>query len=609
MADRQRRVAIVLKRASLIGAVQSRIQALYDEGCAVHLALQGLDLPPGQETLAALWADASSISVGYAIPRRDRWKPISERLAQPPPRAAGPEDEDLPEPPARSAAQLHMRAALPADPGVLAYLRQLDLDLAILTDLGAQEISQFDYLLACRQLNIPTELIELPGESPAESGDAEAPIVAIPAERPRDPYVEPARSLFWRAALWATLLGDQLGPPLLRVLGFSDKGGVRRSPLDRLQDTYVERVFPWLVSGLLRMLPGTHPVLIEMSRQLSPAKLHEMMSIETAMADACRGSGPIIFGPWTADIDTELVFWIPFLRWYRRRYQIDRDRIVVVSRDDTRSWYEGVGGRYIDVNELYSVEDVDALGEQRTEELTKRNKQFAFTRADQVICRKVAKRLSAARLNTLHPRTMHVLFERYMSEVSGHAYVASYTRYQQLSIKPAKVRQLCPGLPDRYVAVSFEFNGSFPDTKANRAFAVRTIRQIAEKTDIVLVGSKAALKLGEQVKSPRIHPIEHDPRRVLGVHSAVIAGAQAFVGTYYGLAYVAANLGRPVIGFESEAVPGQLPHRNIAAREFGAYGGSVTLLRTSEVENLGWLLACSLGEDGQAPKPALAVQS
>lgn len=392
-------------------------------------------------------------------------------------------------------------------------------------------------------------------------------------------------------------------------MGLSEEAGVRKSLRASLQDAYVGRVFPWLVSGLLRLLPGTHPVLLDLSRQLSPAKLGEMMTIEAAMAAACQGSGPIIFGPWTADIDTELLFWIPFLRWYRRRYQIDRSRIVAVSRDDTRSWYEGVGGRYLDIGELYSVEDVAGLDAQRTEELTRRNKQYAFTRADQIICRKVSKRLSAARLNVLHPRTMHALFERYMTEVNGHAYLAAYTRYQPLSIKPAKVRQLCPGLPDRYVAVGFQFNASFPETKANRAFAATVLRQITEKTDVVLVGSGAALKLAELVKSPRIHPIKHDPRRVLGIHSAVIAGAEAFVGAYDGLAYVAANLGRPVIGFESQAVPAQLPYRNIAAREFSAYGGSVTLLQTTEVERLGWLLACVLGDETHPVKPVVAASS
>jgi hypothetical protein len=109
------------------------------------------------------------------------------------------------------------------------------------------------------------------------------------------------------------------------------------------------------------------------------------------------------------------------------------------------------------------------------------------------------------------------------------------------------------------------------------------------------------------VKSPRIHPITYDPRRVLGIHSAIIAGAEAFVGAYDGLAYVAANLGRPVIGFESQAVPAQLPFRNIAAREFSAYGGSVTLLRTTEAESLGWLLACALGDETRPAEPAVAA--
>ena len=601
MVDRPRRVAVVLKRASLLDSIQPRLEKLHEDGCAIHLALQDVNPGPARDDLAALWARGPSISIGYAVPRRDRWTEIARRYAETQHRPM--EDDEPSARPAPSAAQLQMRAALPADPGILTYLRELDLDLVILTDLAARDGGQFDYLLACRSLNIATEVIEPAADDAADSEQVPGSTAAVQPGRPADAVPAPAHP--WRAALWAVLLGGQLS----RLLGLSDRAGRRKSLLERAQDIYVQGLFPRLIYAFVRLLPGTHPVLLDMSRQLSPAKLGEMLTIEAAMADACKGSGPIIFGPWTEDIATELLFWVPFVRWYRRRYKLDRDRIVVVSRDDTRSWYEGVGGRYLDIGELYSVEDVAALNAQRAEELSKRNKQYAFTRADQIICRKVAKRLSAARLNVLHPRTMHALFERYMKEVSGHAYVAAYTRYQPLTIKPAKVRQLCPGLPDRYVAVGFQFNESFPETKANRAFAVRVLRQITEKTDVVLVGSGAALKLGDLVNSPRIHPIKYDPRRALNVHSAIIAGAQAFVGAYDGLAYVAANLGRPVIGFESQAVPAQSPFRNIVAREFSAYGGSVTLLRTTEVESLGWLLACALGDETRAAEPAVAADA
>jgi hypothetical protein len=422
----------------LLAAVWPRVAALCDQGCAVHLALQDVDPVPGQASLDALGSRDLAISIGYAVPRRDRWTAIAERLSERPP-APDLDEDEAPKAAAALPAPSRLRTALPADPGILAYLRQLDLDLVVLTDLEATDGAQFDYLLACRQLRIATEAVELESE---DAADADQVSDQTQAQRPVAPSPGGLSLVLSRAVLWTVLLGNQLGPPLRRLLGMSEEAGVQKSLKARLQDAYVERVFPWLVSGLLRLLPGTHPVLLDLSRQLSPMKLGEMMTIETAMAAACQGSGPIIFGPWTADIDTELLFWIPFLRWYRRRYQIDRSRIVTVSRDDTRSWYEGVGGRYLDIGELYSVEDVAGLDAQRTEELTKRNKQYAFTRADQIICRKVSKRLSAARLNVLHPRTMHALFERYMTEVNGHAYLAAYTRYQPLSIKPAKVRQL-----------------------------------------------------------------------------------------------------------------------------------------------------------------------
>ncbi len=48
---------------------------------------------------------------------------------------------------------------------------------------------------------------------------------------------------------------------------------------------------------------------------------------------------PVIIGPWTGEVGFELIYWIPFVRWVLRKYQIPADRLWVVSRGGTRSWY------------------------------------------------------------------------------------------------------------------------------------------------------------------------------------------------------------------------------------------------------------------------------
>ena len=584
MTDRPARIAFVLKRPSAAEAARAQIEAQCMEGAAVHLAFQ--DLSGDRAALIELCARHPSISVGYAIPRRDRWSALARDLAQGQRRPDMDEDEQD-EAPAAGAQK--MRAALPPDAGVLAYLEELDLDRLILTDLDSADSVQFDYLLACRRLRLPAQLMLI------DAADTEDPAAAAGPPSPLEP---PRASLSGQAALWATRIGE--------LFGGGDGLGSRRGLVTRLQDAYVSQLFPKLISFCMGLLPGSHPVLDELSKQLNPSKLSELMSIETDMAMACRGSGPIIFGPWTGDIDSEILYWVPFLRWYRKRYHIDRERIIVVSRGDTRTWYEGVGGRYIDVAELYSPEETAELDQQRSDELNRRKKQYGFTDADKAICRKVSKRLSAAGLNVLHPRTMQVLFERYFSDVGGHAFISSYTRYQKVNIKPAKVRQLCPDLPDRYVAVNFQFQDSFPDTEENRAFAVAALRRIAERNDVVLVGSGAALKWNDLLKSPRIHRIKHDPRRALGIHTAIIAGADAFVGGYDGLAYVAANLGKTVIAFESRPGPHQFAHKAVAARELAFDGAGVNVLRTTEIGRLDWLLDVE-ASSARARRPAEGV--
>jgi hypothetical protein len=68
-----------------------------------------------------------------------------------------------------------------------------------------------------------------------------------------------------------------------------------------------------------------------------------------------RQQSRVVAGPWLGSETAELLYWIPFLRWVQTATYGLRDRLTVVSRGATASWYEGLGAQYVSVEEAESL--------------------------------------------------------------------------------------------------------------------------------------------------------------------------------------------------------------------------------------------------------------
>src|SRR4029077_6002753 len=62
------------------------------------------------------------------------------------------------------------------------------------------------------------------------------------------------------------------------------------------------------------------------------------VSARRALRAAAAGSGPIMLGPWLSEVGYEALYWVPFVRWFTRQYDVDPDRLVVVSRGGVAAW-------------------------------------------------------------------------------------------------------------------------------------------------------------------------------------------------------------------------------------------------------------------------------
>src|SRR5437773_4870420 len=79
----------------------------------------------------------------------------------------------------------------------------------------------------------------------------------------------------------------------------------------------------------------------------------ESSSAETklfrALDAVAKGTAPIVVGPWTGEVGFEVLYWVPFLEWFRTRWRVPAERFVIISRGGVEPWYGMAGARYADI--------------------------------------------------------------------------------------------------------------------------------------------------------------------------------------------------------------------------------------------------------------------
>ncbi|HEX4098373.1 MAG TPA: hypothetical protein VHX64_16725 [Caulobacteraceae bacterium] len=496
----------------------------------MHLGLTG-ETPP--ELVEALWASRPTFSIGHALPRRDVWRRI----------AAGLEPIQ-----ARN---------LPHDPGVLAYLTQLDLDLLLLAAPARDGEIEADYLIAARRLKLPAA--ELGASSEAVLAQAQPNAVAAPAAEPAEALQTPL--------LWARLAWDMLTvPPEAHAAATS--GRKTRSLWRRLQDDYAKGAFPALASAPVALAPAARPLLkARLSESLDPDDLANEAAAEAAMAEAAEGDGAIVLGPWWGEPEIEILYWAPFLRWWRRRYTVDKARLVVVSSGGAGPWYEGVTSQYLDLSELYEPGALAELQAARLSELEARRKHFGLTDADRQVLKRLDRRTGFRGLRALPPWTMAVIFDRYWSGRAGPALLNARTRAQTLQRKLKLARPLARTLPSDYLAVGLDAGAADPSRQA--AFEA-LVRRAAEQTPVVILAEpdQAPDAQGLAASGPGMQVFELEPATAKQTATTVVAAARAWLGPQTWMAHAAAATGRPSICLRLDDDLRRSIHAASAARLF-----------------------------------------
>lgn len=290
------------------------------------------------------------------------------------------------------------------------------------------------------------------------------------------------------------------------------------------------------------------------------------------LASMAARPAPIVAGPWLGEVGFELLYWVPFVRWCVERVRLDPERLIVMSRGGTASWYRPFATRYVDVFDQVTAETFRDQHDARVRNLGEQ-KQTRVTDFDRELIDDAMRRAHISEWSLLHPSQMYDLLNPYWWGHRSSDWVHRHTRYARLQ-EPDAVG--VPAVPARYVAVKFYFNDCFPSTMKNRAFVREAVRILAQGGPVV------ALSTGLNVDDHGSacvdeHGVRHlpegiDPARNLHVQSAIVARAQAFVGTYGGFSYMAPFYGVKSQAFYSDPGGFSQKHLHMARSAFDAIG-------------------------------------
>jgi hypothetical protein len=275
--------------------------------------------------------------------------------------------------------------------------------------------------------------------------------------------------------------------------------------------------------------------------------------VEREIAAIARGRGPIIVGPWLSEVGFEVLYWIPFLRWFEDRYRIDPDRVIALSRGGVSHWYGGLASRYVEIfDHLLPDEFARRNRERHQREESGGQKQTTVGLLDDELVSIARTASGASTAAVFHPSLMYRLFGRFWYGNRALDLVASHTRYVPLTAPP-----LALGLPQRYLAAKFYTGAALPATPDSRGALRDLVRTAATRLPVVMLDTGMVTDEHEDYVFRDIPNVTSlcdrlTPATNLGVQTAVIAGSRGFIGTCGSLAWLAPLLGVDTLAVYSE---------------------------------------------------------
>jgi hypothetical protein len=277
------------------------------------------------------------------------------------------------------------------------------------------------------------------------------------------------------------------------------------------------------------------------------APMREERLVLSRLRHIASGGAPIIVGPWISEVGYEVLYWVPFLRWFRDRYAIAPGRIVAVSRGGVAEWYSGIAARYVDVLDLYSPEAFAMHAQARRS--AGDQKQLDPSAWEHDIVGDVRRRLGLPDAHVLHPGLMYRLFRGVWHGDRGLDFLFTHTDYASPGVVSSTQDDW---LPANFAAVKFYTGPALPDTPETRSQLRAAVARVAERMPVVTLDTGLGLDEHRDYLFDGVPGVldlrdRMTPATNLGVQSRVMARASLFVGTCGSLAWLAPMLGVPTV--------------------------------------------------------------
>lgn len=315
-----------------------------------------------------------------------------------------------------------------------------------------------------------------------------------------------------------------------------------------------------LTGKVARRVGGLHKPFVRQARRASrlrdqamdvAAELRTLRDIGRAAA----GAEPVVVGPWLSEVGFEILYWIPFLRWFKDRYRIHDDRMIVVTRGGAAAWYSDLTTNSVEIFDLMDAAAFGARNEsRRRDEAGGGQKQLAAGTLDAEVMDHVRQRLGLQSARVCHPSLMYQLFRQFWFGNRALDVVTSHTRFT--AVKPPAIADP-PPLPRDFTAVKFYTGAAIPDAAPNRVMLRHIVLQLAAERPVVLLDTGMAFDEHEDYRFAGVRNVVSlsgalTPRDNLAVQTYAISRAASFVGTCGSLAWLAPLLGVPTVAVYAE---------------------------------------------------------
>ena len=273
------------------------------------------------------------------------------------------------------------------------------------------------------------------------------------------------------------------------------------------------------------------------------------------VTQAWSNDGPIIVGPCISDVGLELLYWRPFVSWIYSRFGTPSQPVIAVSRGRVDEWYMGMVSNYVDVCDVMSFGAFEERNQERIQQ-TGSWKQKQMSSFDGELLDLVARRIDASDYAVVHPSLLFNACSRVWDGSLPSSWLIEHSRYERLIPPLPTEPSTGETQSEPYVALGFRFSSSFGDTGSNRELMNRVLVELSGRIAVKLVDS--VWSIPEAASASRLNDTQVVPppghtERQLREKAGIVAGAQAYIGTFGSISFLAPFYNVPtLLVFEEE---------------------------------------------------------